>query len=51
MTKAKEIETAFYEREATGMCLDDCFKQTAEQFGISIDDVVDALNDAAFEEV
>lgn len=44
---AKQIAKAFYEREAAGKSLDDCFAETAEQFGIEVDDVVDALNEAA----
>ena len=44
---AKAIETAFYARERAGKSLDECFAETAAEFGISVDDVVDALNDAA----
>ena len=47
---AKEIETAFYERESAGKSLDECFAETAAQFGIEIDDVVDALNETALPE-
>lgn len=47
MTDAKQIEKAFYEREGAGKSLDECFAETAEQFGIEIDNVVDALNEAA----
>jgi phage-related minor tail protein len=45
---AKQIATAFYAFEAAGKSLDECFALTAEQFGIDRDEVVDALNEAAF---
>lgn len=45
---AKQIETAFYALEETGVDIDECFTKVAEQFAISIDDVADALNEAAF---
>lgn len=45
---AKQIETAFYALEETGVDIDECFAKVAEQFEISTDDVVDALNEAAF---
>ena len=48
---AKEIETAFYKLQAQGKGLDDSFAETAAQFGITTDDVVDALNEAAVAEL
>ena len=44
---AKEIETAFYKLQSEGKGLDDSFAETAAMFGITTDDVVDALNEAA----
>jgi phage-related minor tail protein len=44
---AKAIETAFYAREREGKSLDQCFAEVAAEFGVSVDDVVDALNEAA----
>jgi hypothetical protein len=46
-TMSKQIETAFYALEETGKSLEDCFVETAKQFNITTDDVVDALNEAA----
>lgn len=47
MTKAKQIEAAFYAREKSGKPLDVCFTETAAEFGITEDDVAMALNEAA----
>lgn len=44
---AQKINNAFYARMNAGKSLDECFAETAQEFGIAIDDVVDALNEAA----
>lgn len=45
---AQKIADTFNAKEAEGKNLDTCFAETAQEFGISIDDVVDALNEIAF---
>jgi hypothetical protein len=43
--QAAKIVAAFYEREKAGNVLSICFEETAKEFGITVDNVVDILND------
>ena len=43
--QAAKIVAAFYEREKAGKALSVCFDETAKEFGITVDNVVDSLND------